>query len=89
MRALRGNTFLAAMAAMFWPGASPAQISATLPTAPRKIAARQAASIPLSAPIVPSIPPISENHRGYGPWLTRSAGWRQSQRRKLRRRTGR
>jgi hypothetical protein len=25
----------------------------------------------------------------YGPWLTRSAGWRQRQRRKLRRRTGR
>lgn len=21
-------------------------------------------------------------HRGYGPWVTRSAGWRQSQRRK-------
>lgn len=32
---------------------------------------------------------LSENHRGYGPWLTRSAGWRQSQRRKNRRRTGR
>ena len=32
---------------------------------------------------------LSVNHRGYGPWLTRSAGWRQSQRRKNRRRTGR
>lgn len=32
---------------------------------------------------------LSVNHRGYGPWLTRSPGWRQSQRRKNRRRTGR
>jgi len=32
---------------------------------------------------------ISNNRqRGVGPWFRRSAGWRQSQRRKLRRRTG-
>lgn len=30
----------------------------------------------------------SNSKRGIGPWFTRSAGWRQSQRRKLARRRG-
>ena len=30
----------------------------------------------------------NNRQRGIGPWFRRSAGWRQSQRRKLRRRTG-
>lgn len=30
----------------------------------------------------------NNRQRGVGPWFRRSAGWRQSQRRKLRRRTG-